>query len=255
METSVEAPQRHRVTRVRREPRRRMITVTSTLRLTPSMLRLDFASEELGGFESASPDDHIKLFVTDASGETVMRDYTPRRFDVDAQTFTIDFAVHDAGPATAWALSAKPGDQLEIGGPRGSAIVEDDFDWYMLIGDETALPSIGRRLEELRPGVKVIVLAAVDGPLDEIAVTDRAGLQVEWSHRAGRRATDAARLIGILDRFGLPPGDGYVWIAAEAAEARALKSHVVEHLGHPQQWVKAAGYWVRGAAGTDEKID
>jgi NADPH-dependent ferric siderophore reductase len=75
----------------------------------------------------------------------------------------IDFAIHEAGPATKWAIKAAPGDTLDIGGPRGSAVVPDDFDWYLLIGDETALPSIGRRTEELRAGVPVITAVVVDG--------------------------------------------------------------------------------------------
>jgi NADPH-dependent ferric siderophore reductase len=32
------------------------------------------------------------------------------------------------------------GDRLDIGGPRGSAVVPDDFDWYLLIGDEARRP-------------------------------------------------------------------------------------------------------------------
>nr|WP_246251703.1 siderophore-interacting protein [Ancylobacter pratisalsi] len=39
--------------------------------------------------------------------------------------------------ASTWALAARPGDRLEIGGPRGSAIIPADFDWYWLVGDET----------------------------------------------------------------------------------------------------------------------
>ena len=50
---------------------------------------------------------------------------------------------HDGGPATSWAKAAVPGDTLEIGGPRGPTIVANDFDWFLLVGDETALPAIG----------------------------------------------------------------------------------------------------------------
>ena len=81
-----------------------------------------------------------------------MRDYTPRAFDAAGNRLTIDFALHDAGPATAWALNARPGETLLIGGPRGSTVVPDDFDFYLLAGDETALPSIGRRLESPASG-------------------------------------------------------------------------------------------------------
>jgi NADPH-dependent ferric siderophore reductase len=42
-------------------------------------------------------------------------------------------------------------------------MISDDFDWWLLIGDETALPSIGRRVEGLAAGVHAITLVAVAG--------------------------------------------------------------------------------------------
>ena len=70
----------------------------------------------------------------------IMRDYTPRAFDQASGRLTIDFAIHGAGPVTAWALAVRVGDALNIGGPRGSTILPDDLDWLCLIWDETALP-------------------------------------------------------------------------------------------------------------------
>jgi len=89
-----------------------------------------------------------------------MRDFTPRHFDASTRTLTLGFALHDAGPASAWAASARVGDVLGFGGPRGSRLTPDNFDWYLLVGDETALPAIGRRTEELRTGVPVLTVAA-----------------------------------------------------------------------------------------------
>ncbi len=138
--------QRHTTTRIRHELRRRMLTVASTELLTPRMRRFGFTSPDLHDFVSASHDDHVKLFFpavgNDADGrQTCMRDFTPRRFDQSLGMLIIDFALHEAGPATRWATAAQIGDTLEIGGPRGSSVVPDDFDWYLLIGDETALPA------------------------------------------------------------------------------------------------------------------
>jgi len=42
-------------------------------------------------------------------------------------------------------------------------IVPDIFDSYLLIGDETALPAIARRLEELPAGRTV--LAVIESPM------------------------------------------------------------------------------------------
>lgn len=95
----------HRIKRVRHDTRRRLLTVDTVVRLTPHMVRIGFTSDDLAGFISLSFDDHIKLFFpAEDGGVEQMRDYTPRRFDVATGRLTIDFAVHDAGVATAWAL-------------------------------------------------------------------------------------------------------------------------------------------------------
>lgn len=248
---------RHQITRVRRELRARSLTVAATEALSAHMLRIHFRSNDLDGFESSAFDDHIKLVPPNGGvekGRPAMRDYTPRAFDPVAGTFVIDFALHQAGPATAWAMGAKPGDTIQIGGPKGSAVMADDFDWYLLIGDETALPAIGRRLEELRPGVRVIVVAHVGASEDRLTLPERGGLSVHWSY--GSDTEDSAgQLTALLDGLALPDGEGYVWIAGEAKLARALRAHVVEVLGHPREWVKAAGYWSRGVADSHERIE
>lgn len=252
LSTTLDAPTRHAINRVRRETRRRSLTVSAVEQLTPNMRRIHFNSPDLHDFDSGSHDDHIKLFLPLADGQACMRDYTPRAFDPKARSLVLDFALHEAGPATAWALAARVGDTLEIGGPRGSAIVTDDFDWYLLIGDETALPAIGRRVEELRPGVAVITVVVVDGPAEHQSFETRADWRPIWVSRQGRPESDGALLIAALGDWPLPPGDGYVWIAAEALTARAVRTHVTDVLGHPQAWLRSSGYWMRGQPGAHE---
>jgi len=244
---------RHQITRLRHDTRRRTLTVTVIEALGAHMRRIAFTSPELHDFVSASADDHIKLFFPTATGETVMRDFTPRRFDTTAGTLTVDFALHEAGPATQWAAAAQVGDHLEIGGPRGSAVVPDDFDWYLAIGDESALPAIGRRVEELREGVPVITLAVVDRGADEQVFATRAAWSGHWVHRAGNTASDADLLIGALKHLRLPAGEGFVWIAAETTAAKALRAYVLDTIGHPREWTKASGYWTKGLADASDK--
>lgn len=251
---SIASP-RHRIDRIRREPKRRVVTVSAIADLGPRMRRIEFSGADLAGFESASPDDHIKLFLPDPAtpGVTVMRDYTPRRFDASLSRLTIDFALHDGGIACAWARNAAVGDRLEIGGPRGSMVVADDFDFYLLIGDATALPAIGRRLEELRAGVPVTAILIVDGPADIQRFSSVASIDPVWLFRNGGDDADLVR--AALDGWRAPDGDGYVWIAAEAGVARAVRDYMLNERRHPKEWLKAAGYWVRGKPGATEKLE
>ncbi|MGI4878909.1 MAG: siderophore-interacting protein [Janthinobacterium lividum] len=242
----------HQITRARHELRRRTLSVRRVEQITPRMLRLSLEGDELAGFNSPGADDHIKLFVP---GTSERRDYTPRRYDLVTGELAIDFALHEAGPATDWALRARPGDQVEIGGPRGSLIVPPDFDWFLLIGDEAALPAIGRRVEELPKGVAVTSVAAVVGEDEEQAFSTAAEHTAIWVHRPLDRADDPTALLAALSAMTLPPGDGYIWIGAEATVARVVRHHVVEVMKHPTQWLKASGYWVKGRADTHEKLE
>ena len=116
-----------RIERVRHELRRRSLVVSGIERVTPGMLRITLSGEDLADFVSLGADDHIKVFVPGADGTEERRDYTPRRYDNDARLLALDFALHEAGPVTAWAMNARVGDRLEIGGPRGSAVVSGEI--------------------------------------------------------------------------------------------------------------------------------
>jgi NADPH-dependent ferric siderophore reductase len=258
--------------RVRHPLRFRRLNVRSVQRVTPHLIRVTLEGEDLAGFHSPGFDDHAKLFFPDAAGvlalpsagpdgapvwppgpKPLMRDYTPRRHDAAAGTLEIDFALHEAGPATAWAESAKPGDTLGVGGPRGSFIVPTDFDWHLLIGDDTALPAISRRLAELPAGARVVVLAEVDDEADQITLEGPAALELHWVHR-GRAGTGGAEspLLATLRALELPPGDFHAWIGCESSAAKALRAHLVGERGANPKWTRASGYWRRGASATHD---
>ncbi|WP_043879565.1 siderophore-interacting protein [Azorhizobium caulinodans] len=241
-----------RIERVRHDLRRRRLTVAATERLTPHMIRITLSGAEMEGFTSLSPADHIKIFVPDGQGGTQMRDYTPRRYDAATGTLLIDFAVHEAGPATRWALDARVGDEVEIGGPRGSMVIGGAIRNWLLIGDETALPSIGRRIEEFAPGTTVTSLVAVPGPEDEQRFETEARLTALWVHRRDPR--EVGPLLEPLKGIDIPAGT-FVWLAAEASVTRAIRAHLLGERQVPPGWLRASGYWVHGTADATEKFE
>ncbi|WP_158808933.1 siderophore-interacting protein [Beijerinckia sp. L45] len=241
---------KHQINRIRHDLVRRSLVVRRVENVTPNMLRLTLAGDELAGFTSLAPDDHIKIMVP---GEAERRDYTPRRFDTAKNELLIDFALHEAGPVTDWARRARPGDVAQISGPRGSAVVPDDFDWWLLIGDETALPAIGRRIEELSAETPVTSLVAIAGPGEEQTFRTQSTHHAIWVHRLATRSDDPEPLLEALKSFKPPFGDGFIWIAAETTVTRALRAYVSGAMCHPSEWLKASGYWVKGKADASEK--
>jgi NADPH-dependent ferric siderophore reductase len=246
--------------RVRHEARRRTLTIKQVEKIAAHMIRVTLTGD-LEGFVSLGFDDHVKVFFPDgarnADGTPNMlgRDFTPRHHDKAANTLEIDFAIHDAGPATRWAAQAKPGDTLNVGGPRGSFIIPTAYDWHLLIGDETALPAIGRRLAELAPGARAVVLAEVDGPADEIGFDTKANATITWAHRSGAPPGASDALSRALSTFKLPSGDYYAWVACESLTAKGLRQQLIADHGANPKWMRAAAYWRRGDVAVHEVIE
>jgi NADPH-dependent ferric siderophore reductase len=259
--------------RVRHELKFRTVTVASVQDLTPAYRRIVLEGADLDGFVSLGFDDHVKIFpVTEGQAPVlptlgpdgpvlpeprpVARDYTPRAYDAATRRLTLDFVTGHGGPATDWAMAAKVGSVLGVGGPRGSFIVPAAFADHVLIGDETALPAIARRLEELPAGVRAHVVVEV-ADLDSTWTFDAAAeVSVTWAVRDGAPRGRAEALLAAVDSAltGVDRKDAYVWIAAESAVAKALRSRVLA-LGFSAKSMKAAGYWRLGGAGAHEVIE
>lgn len=242
------------VERVRHELRRRTLTVSEHSYLTPNMIRIKLTGDDLEGFTSLSADDHIKIFISAEEGEEPKkRDFTPRHYDEATQTLTLDFVAHDGGPATTWVQQAMVGDTLVVAGPRGSQVIRGELPRWLLIGDETALPAIGRRIEEMDAAASVISLVAVPSALDEQQLETEASLTSHWVHRDLHNATDAKGVINTLKDLSIT-ADTFIWVAGETTMVKAVRDYLLIERGHPKAWLKAAGYWKQGLADAAEKI-
>ncbi|WP_132998807.1 siderophore-interacting protein [Luteimonas arsenica] len=267
----------YKVQKLQHPIRTRRLEVRRVVELGPSMRRITLGGDALAGFVSASFDDHVKLIVPEAAGgepnvptlgpdglvfeegtaKPAMRDYTPRRYDPDANELDIDFVLGHAGPATAWATDAAPGHPIGIAGPRGSSVVPTAFDWHVLIGDETAIPAIGRRLEELPASAQAIVIIRTLAGDGRIELHGECQSEVRWVVGGpGEVDTGEGVLLSAVRELALPDeGEGYVWAAGEYSEIRAVRRHLADVLGVDKSRIRAASYWRREAANAHERFD
>lgn len=243
--------------RVMHDIKRRKLEVLRVVDLTPRMRRITLGGPELAGFISLGTDDHVKLLFPQnaeqaAALETMvlgagkdngpmpeMRDYTPRRYDLEKLELDIDFVLHGDGPASTWAEQARPGQFLHIGGPRGSMIVPDIFDSYLLIGDETALPAIARRLESLAANRKALVVIEVENGAEQQVLESAAQVNVIWVLREGGKDN----LLTTVRQLQVPKGNLYAWVATETKVSRQIRRVLLDEHGLNEQFVKAVGYW------------
>lgn len=246
------------------------LRVIATRRITPHMLRVTF---EGSGLEPFATDEnlHVRLYLPppgasredwliidrnwrarprDDAVKPVLRKYTLRTIDPAARRAEIDFVLHgDGGPASAWAMSARPGDIVAMIGPGGRGIRMAE--WILIAGDETALPAIGRILEQLPDSACGAVLVEVAGSEEEQALRVPENMQMRWLHRGGA-APGTTRLLCEAIEAVTWPTDGrsvFAWVGTEAAAAQSIRSHLrkVRRLDKSEQLVVA--YWRREPGG------
>lgn len=250
----------------------RRLQVSRVEDVTPRMRRVILVGEQLDGFDhrgmpmapfvSTGFDDHVKIVLaSDGPVESVLpqqlphavewqpcprriiRDYTPRRFDPGAGELALDFVRHGDGPAATWVERVRPGETLHLVGPKSSLVPPSEVDRVVLVGDETALPAIGRYLDErpLPVPVDVVVQIASLDARQELATT--AADTVTWLTGGNDHASDGDQLVAaarsVIDR----PGTPFVWAGGENQAMLALRRWCTREAGVPRSHVKILGYW------------
>jgi NADPH-dependent ferric siderophore reductase len=244
--------------------------VTTTEQLTPKMVRIVLAGEGLSSFDAGPwTDAYVNVAIPPPGApyaapfdvdevraamprelRPVRRRYTVRRWDPAECALTIDIVVHeDKGVGGAWAADAGPGDALVLTGPAGAYHPDPDADWYLMVGDESALPAIAASLEAVPGGAPVVVRLLCDGPAHEVPLTTPGALDLRWLHRA-ETVGDADLLPAAVRELTFPPGRVHAFVHGEAGEVREVRRHLLAERGLSRADLSASPYWRRGM--TDE---
>lgn len=225
---------------------------------------MDFPAFSAPGF-----DDHVKIILAEggpvetalprqlpdgiewtAAAHRITRDYTPRRVDPVTGEFDLEFVLHGSGPAAVWARSAQIGDLLAVVGPKSSLVLPEDIETMVVIGDESALPAVGRFFEE-RPTAAPVqaVLFTVDDSARQ-PLAERAGDRVHWIPMA----TPESEYVSHAVQEALPkelfapaadeqPGRVFLWVAGESRSLLGLRRLARRTWRIPRELLSITGYW------------
>ncbi|MFG6666131.1 siderophore-interacting protein [Halomonas sp. HNIBRBA4712] len=225
------------------------ITLARRTQVSPSLVRFTFTGPDVRQMASYAPDQRIKLFFAQPGADLTplfeyppsqdwysayqalpdairpfMRTYTIRALRPALGEVDIEFVLHgDTGPASRWAMNARPGDTLAMVAPRAGAPGPHlGFEWkppkgvrrILLMADETAVPAAVGILEELRghtapPRIEAFFEVPCEDDAQPLADTAWLARSTLPAREHGERLLEAVRGIDLareIEILGGKPG-------------------------------------------------
>jgi NADPH-dependent ferric siderophore reductase len=200
--------------------------VVRSERVTPHMVRITFAGDDISRLPVRGFDQWFRLFLPREDGDTdfgavpeqfgmggyikyltsksgtrpPVRSYTLRTHRPEIGELDVDFVAHgDEGIAGPWAQRAEPGQKVAlIDQGRGFDLL-DDADFVVLVGDESALPAIAGILRDLPVDASGLALIEIPTPADEQPLVVPTGFEVRWLPRGGSAASADSDVRAVSD--------------------------------------------------------
>lgn len=251
---STNRPELDEAAKTRRFGRLWTLRVASARNIAPRMRRVQLTADDLSEFTPQAGQELV-FQINEGAGEALRRHYTIRRFDRSSGLIDVDFVLHGhESPGERWALRAKPGDRIDVRGPRGRMELRLDADWHLMSGDETGIPGIFALLESMPPGTRAFVLLEIGADEDKLPVSTAAQAQITWLVRGSEPASTNRQLLEAIEAFQSPAGVGHVYLIGETGKVRAQR-HALLARGIQKQQIWAEGYWRPGRLGGHDHIE
>lgn len=281
------------------------VTLRRRIAVTPSLLRCVFTGPDVAHMKHEAPDQRIKLMFARPDGNTArlpvsdswyqdylalprelrpfMRTYTLRALRREACELDVEFILHgDSGPASRWAMNARPGDTLQIVAPdRDFPGDSGGYEWSadealrqaLLVADETALPAALGILEQLaRQPAPPRVQAFLEVPLaQDIQPLRYPFADIHWLARDENAPHGERLLEAVKDAATLPvsepvsaqmaedddeetliwqragaAGAFRAWVAAESGAVKRLRHYLTRERQLDPAHACFMAYWSRG---------
>lgn len=236
--------------------------------VTPHYIRTVLTGVGVGSFEGVTIGINNKVFIapegvdelhlpivkngklehTDPLLRPYVRTYTLRALDVENEEMTVDFVAHGLeGPASRWASLAEAGAKIGVAMKAGAMELYPLADWYLLVGDATAIPVLSVILETLPAEAKVIAFFEVETEDDKQHIQSNAAVEIKWlvNPTPGKNSL----LYQSVKELTLPngiEGKRFAYVAAEYESVKSIRSFLRQDCGWTPRELYAYSYWKYG---------
>ncbi|GAA1856349.1 siderophore-interacting protein [Microbacterium koreense] len=263
-------------------------SVARTERLSPHWMRVTLSGGELDRFAPLGYDQWFRIFLPLGGEEgmeripakanklfgylkylripdgvrPVMRNYTVRAFraasDDSPAELDVDFVLHGsaadgtAGPASGWAETCEPGDNVVLIDEGLAFNPARGTDRVVLVADETGLPAVAAICASLPAEATGRAIVEVGDEADALAFDHPAGIDVQWVIRDAGAKPGAGALTALI-AAELPASPFHAYIVGEQALPTGARRHLTTERGVAKDRVSFCGYWRAGAASPTPK--
>ncbi len=251
------------------------LAVVRTERLSPHWMRVTLGGGEIARFTPMGFDQWFRLFLPvggDAGLDRlpakanrmlgylkylripegvrpVMRNYTVRAYRTVGASggpeIDVDFVLHGtgsaAGPASAWADAAAPGESVVIIDEGLGFNPARGVDRVVLVADETGAPAVAGVCASLPASATGVALIEAPSAADILPFDAPEGVAVRWLVRHPDTAPGTLALTALTELDALP-SDAHMFVVGEQALPTAARRHLVAQ-GVDKERISFIGYW------------
>ena len=234
----------------------RKLKVVSINKISINMLRVTFSHKDLIDFPDNKIGGYVKfMFYDEEQKQNLVRPYTIRDFRKKSLELDIDFAIHseNTGYATDWALNANIGDEIFISGPSPKNLINMNLNWFLFIGDMSALPAISVNLEELPSHAKGYAIIEILSIKDKQKIKKPQNLSLHWiiNPKPENYSIELLKKINLIKWYDKKPS---VWVACEFNKMRKLRDFFQKEKEIDKKEMYISSYWKSGLNQEQHKI-
>lgn len=233
------------------------IELTEVGWLCPTMRKLSFRGPEMFAAEPRENGEFLRFWFrgVDNPERQYQRGYTLLNVDKEAGTFDVYVLIHQpAGPASTWALNAKPGEIVEVTNLNSKPfeVAPGTTEGVVFFADAASMPYVVAGVQaapaELKKQVFLQVYHDSDREIPFVEQIQAApNTTVEW---LAPSVEAVQQRIAQFDFCGWNPH-----VLTEAKVTQAIRSHLLKTAGLDKSQIHAHAYWARGKAMGKERTE
>ena len=247
--------------------------------LTPHFIRVTLTGDNLFKFTNVPIGANTKIFIPPsgldevhfpeidleksqwiyppANVRPIVRTYTHSGFNAPKNEMYIDFVAHgENGPASAWALHCKKGDVLGVAMKDKRTALCPKVNWYLLVGDATAIPVLRCILENLPASANGKCMIEVPGKEDEQALKTKANIDFFWLHNPKPdESSTLAKEVRKIYFPDFPNASRFCYVASEYSTVKEIRNYLGIEMNWEQEELFAYSYWKAGVSEDNSEKD